>query len=42
VLFTRSTSSRGIAIELCDGDGALLRVLSPLEAVELAAGRGLD
>jgi hypothetical protein len=32
---------RGITIELCDQDGALLRVLSPLEAVELAAGRCL-
>jgi hypothetical protein len=41
VRFT-TDAQRGIAIELCNDDGALLRALSPLEAVELAAGRGLD
>ena len=35
-------AGRGITIELRDDHGALLRVLSPLEAVELAAGRDLD
>jgi hypothetical protein len=41
VRFT-SDPERGITIELRDEDGALLRVLSPNEAVELAAGRGLE
>ena len=41
VRFT-TDAQRGVAIELREDDGALPRVLTPLEAVELAAGDGVE